>query len=110
MNAPGSSAGSGIKANAAGITLSVFAVAVIGINGYLMNKYMSESQNAEEIKKATTWVTVVNSVFILFLAGFAYFNSIANPSFERLYFMITTHAGLLLGSIALSVSVLTKSE
>lgn len=108
MNAP-TAGTSGGKSSTAGILLSVFAVAVIGINGYLMSNYMSQSQNAEEIKKATTWVTIVNSVFIAFLAGFAYFNSIGNPNFEKMYMMIVTHAGLLLGSIALSVSVLTKS-
>ena len=108
MNAatPGAAGG---KSNTAGILLSLFALIVIGINGYLMNRYISESQNAEEIKKATTWVTIVNSVFIAFLAGFAYFNSLGNPNFEKMYMMIVTHAGLLLGSIALSVSVLTKS-
>ena len=81
---------------------------MIAANAYLMNKYTSSSQNAEEIKSATTTVTVINLLLTLILGAFAYMTMSNDPSFGRGYIMFMIHMSLLLSMIALSVGVLSK--
>ncbi len=90
------------------MVFGVTGIGMIAANGYLMNRYTSSSQNAEEIKSATTWVTVINLLLTLILGAFAYMNMASDPSFGRGYIIFMIHVSLLISIIALSVGVLSK--
>lgn len=92
-----------------GIFVSIFAVVVMAINMFLMSKYTAESQNASELKTATTWVTIVNAIFTFVLAAFASYYINANPAFGQTYFIIIAHLALFLAVTAMGVAVLTKA-
>jgi uncharacterized membrane protein YidH (DUF202 family) len=92
-----------------GMSAVVVGVAMVTINGILMNSYVSETQNAAQVKYTITWVMITNAVMTLILGAIAYINMSSNPAFTQGYMMIMVHMAILLAIVALSVSVLTKS-
>jgi hypothetical protein len=102
-------AASGGGASKVSLMVGVFAIVVIIINFYLMSQYVSKSQDAEQLKTSTTWITIVNAVFTFVLGAFAYVYINANPAFGQTYFIVIAHLALLLGTSAMGVSLLTKA-
>jgi hypothetical protein len=92
-----------------GTSAAVIGIAMITINGILMNSFVSESQNAADVKYKITWVMITNAVMTLILGAIAYINMNSNPAFAQGYMMFMVHLALLLGIVAMSVSVLTKA-
>ncbi len=92
-----------------GVSAVVIGVTMITINGILMNSFVSESQNAADVKYKITWVMITNAVMTLILGAIAYISINNNPAFAQGYMMIMVHLALLLGIVALSVSILTKA-
>ncbi len=101
-------AGAMSGSNKIAIAVSAFAVFVIGVNFYSFSLSTSLSQNADQLKTHMTWITIVNGIFTLFLAMFAYYYISANPSYGSTYFMLISHIALLLSTSALGISVITR--
>ena len=66
----------------------------------------SDSKN--DMAKAITNVTIVNSILIIVMTGIAYFYLSANPAAQGPYLILMVHVALLMSIISVSISSLQQ--